>query len=210
VGLILMGWHGQLTTQRVSGSVVKDVVQHAKCDVAVLRDRGAGKRDIRRVLVPIGAGPHCRLALRLAWDITRAEGGTLTALRILPEDGAVNMEMEMDVLCQLVEDVLGEIPQEIVLDLKRGSSITESILAESAQAESDLIVIGASEEWFLKTLLLGSIPDRIANRARTGVGLLAAEDDEEGWISLREAELVAVSQPRIRCSVDEAGLSGGW
>jgi APA family basic amino acid/polyamine antiporter len=165
VGLILLGWHGQLTTQRVSGSVVKDVVQHAKCDVAVLRDRGAGKRDIRRVLVPIGAGPHCRLALRLAWDITRAEGGTLTALRILPEDGAVNMEMEMDVLCQLVEDVLGEIPQEIVLDLKRGSSITESILAESAQAESDLIVIGASEEWFLKTLLLGSIPDRIANRA---------------------------------------------
>ena len=169
VGLILLGWQGQLTTQRVTGSVVKNVVQNARCDVAVLRDRGAGKRHIGRVLVPIGDGPHARLALRLAWDITRAEESRLAALRILPEDGEVNMEMEVDVLRQLVEDVLGEVPQEIVLNLKRGNSIDESILAESAQTESDLIVIGASEEWFLRDLLFGSIPDRIANRAPCSV-----------------------------------------
>jgi amino acid transporter len=56
VGLILMGWRGQLSTQRVAGSVVKDVVYGAQCDVAVLRDRGMG--DIKRVLVPAGGGPH--------------------------------------------------------------------------------------------------------------------------------------------------------
>jgi nucleotide-binding universal stress UspA family protein len=149
----------------VAGSVVKDAVRGAQCDVAVLRDRGV--KDIKRVLVPVGGGPHARLALRLAWDIVRARGGSLTALRILPEAGEVDMEVEMDVLRQLVEDALGGIPKEVTFSLKRNDSVVEGILAESVQiegqAEYDLIAIGASEEWFLRNLLFGSIPDQVAD-----------------------------------------------
>jgi nucleotide-binding universal stress UspA family protein len=171
VGLTLMGWHGQLSTQRVVGSVVKEVVKGATCDVAVLRDRGVG--DIQRVLVPVSGGPHARLALRLAWDIARAEGGTLTALHILPETDEVALEVEMDVLHQLVEDVLGEIPKEVTLRLGCSRSVVEGMLAESSRAAGqegyDLIVIGASEEWFLRNLLFGSIPDRVADGADCSV-----------------------------------------
>jgi APA family basic amino acid/polyamine antiporter len=168
VGLILMGWRGQLSTHRVAGSVVKDVVRGAQCDVAVLRDRGVAERDIKRVLVPVGGGPHARLALRLAWDIARAEEGTLTALRILPEADEIDMEVEMDVLHQLIEDELGEIPEEVTFRLKRSDSVAEGILAEASaqtadQVDYDLIAIGASEEWFLRSLLFGSIPDRVAD-----------------------------------------------
>jgi len=171
VGLILMGWHGQLSTQRVTGSVVKDVVRGAKCDVAVLRYREV--EDIRHVLVPVGGGPHARLALRLGWDIARARRGSLTVLRIFPEEDEVDMAIEMEVLHQLVEDVLGEIPEEVLFRLKRSSSIEEGILAEATQemeeGNYDLIVIGASEEWFLKELLFGSIPDRVADGAPCSV-----------------------------------------
>jgi amino acid transporter len=167
VGLILMGWRGQLSTQRVAGSVVKDVVYGARCDVAVLRDRGVG--TIKRVLVPVGGGPHARLALRLAWDIARVEEGSLTALRLLSEAGGVDMEVEMEVLRQLVEDVLGGIPKEITFSLKHNDSIAEGILAESARVAYDLIAIGASEEWFLRDLLFGSIPDRVADGAPCSV-----------------------------------------
>jgi APA family basic amino acid/polyamine antiporter len=167
VGLILMGWRGQLSTQRVAGSVVKDVVYGAKCDVAVLRDRGMGDTDIKHVLVPVGAGPHARLALQLAWDVARANKGSLRALRILPEAGEVDIELEMDVLRQLVEDVLRDVPEQVTFSLRRNDSIVEGILAESAQREGqagyDLIAIGASEEWFLKNLLFGSIPDQVAD-----------------------------------------------
>jgi APA family basic amino acid/polyamine antiporter len=182
VGLILMGWRGQLTTQWVTGSVVKDVVRGAPCDVVVLRDRGIRERDLKRILVPVGGGPHARLALRLAWDITRAQEGSLTVLHLLPEAEDVDMEVEMDVLRQLVEDELGGIPEEVTFRLKRSDSVVEGILAEasagsaepSAQvagrgADYDLIVIGASEEWFLRNLLFGSIPDRVANRAPCSV-----------------------------------------
>jgi nucleotide-binding universal stress UspA family protein len=172
VGLTLMGWRGQLSTQRVTGSVVKGVVRGAQCDVAVLRNRGVEK--IKRVLVPVGGGPHARLALRLGWDIARAEGGSLTALRILPEAGEVDLEVEMDVLRQLVEDELGEIPQEVAFSLKRYDSVVEGILAEASgqteeQASHDLIAIGASEEWFLRSLLFGSIPDQVTDGVNCSV-----------------------------------------
>jgi amino acid transporter/nucleotide-binding universal stress UspA family protein len=176
IGLILMGWRGQLSTQRVTGSVIKDVVRGARCDVAVLRDRGISDRDIRRILVPIGGGPHACLALRLAWDIATAEDGTVTALRILPGTDDIDMGLEMDVLRQLVEDVLGEIPDRMTFRLKRSDSVVEGILEEAASQEDgagyDLIAIGASEEWFLKNLLFGSIPDRVADDAPCSVLML--------------------------------------
>ena len=170
VGLILMGWRGQLSTRRVSGSVVKDVVHGAPCDVAVLRDRGVTEGDIRDILVPIGGGPHARLALRLAWDVAEAEGGSLILVRIFPEPEDV-CEVEMDVLRQLVEDELGTVPEEITFRLRCRESVAEGILEEASQTDEnyDLIVIGASEEWFLRDLLFGSIPDRVADRVSCSV-----------------------------------------
>ena len=178
VGMILMGWRGQLSTQRVTGSVVKDVVRGAPCDVAVLRDRGVG--EIKRVLVPVASGPHARLALRLAWDVARAEGGSLTALRILPQADEIDIEVEMDVLRQFVEDELGGIPEKVVCRLKRSDSPLEGILEETLnqvepsaqianQEDYDLVVIGASEEWFLRGMLFGSITDRIADSVSCSV-----------------------------------------
>ncbi len=187
VGLILMGWRGQLSAHRVSSSVVNQVVDGAQCNVAVLRDRGIGKRAIRRVLVPLGGGPHSRLSLQLAKNIIEVENGSLTALRILPETGEVDMQVEMDVLRQLVEDALGEIPKEVALSLKRNNSVIDGILAASVQNADqkgyDLISIGASEEWFLKDLLFGSIPDRVANKASCSVLLVRRYEPEPvSWL----------------------------
>lgn len=170
VGMIMMGWRGQLATGRVIGSVVKDVIHGAPCDVAVLRDRGLKDTDIKRVLAPVGGGPHARLALRLAWDIAKAQNGSLTVLRIMPEPEDV-CEIEMDVLSQLVEDELGTVPEDITFRMTCNDSVAAGIMEEVHQAEEDydLITIGASEEWFLHDLLLGSIPDQIADQAPCSV-----------------------------------------
>jgi nucleotide-binding universal stress UspA family protein len=122
------------------------------------------------VLVPTGGGPHARLALRLGWDIVKAEGGSLTALRIYPEPEDV-CQVELDVLQQLVEDELGHIPEEVTFRMTCREAIADGILEEVAEAEEDydLITIGASEEWFLRDLLFGSIPDQVAERAPCSV-----------------------------------------
>ena len=167
VWLILMGWRGQLTTQRVMGSVVKEVVRGATCHVAVLRDRGVD--ELRKIIVLMGTGPHARLALRLAWDIARGVGAQLTALRFFPEREEVNLEVEMDALRQTVEDVLGEIPDAVITRLVRNDSLLSGTLAEVDARGCDLIVIGASQEWFLKHMVFGSIPDLIAEKAPCSV-----------------------------------------
>jgi nucleotide-binding universal stress UspA family protein len=128
------------------------------------------EEELGQVLVPTGGGPHARLALRLAWDIVRASGGTLTLTRIFPEPEDV-CEVELDVLRQLVEDELGEIPEAITFRLKCRESVAEGILEEATEAEEDydLVVIGASEEWFVRDLLFGSIPDRVADSVSCSV-----------------------------------------
>ena len=79
--------------------------------------------------------------------------------------------MELDVLCQMVEDELGHVPEDIVFRLKCKESVSEGILEEATESdeEYDLIVIGASEEWSLQDLLFGSIPDRVANQVSCSV-----------------------------------------
>jgi len=190
VGLILMGWHVQLSTYRITGNVVKDVVSGAPCDVAVLRDRGITEMDTKCVLAPVGGGPHARLALRMAWDVAKANGGCLTVLRILPGTEEVDMAEEMDVLHQLVEDILGQIPDAITFRLKRSNSVADGILEAARAGEQagekrdyDLIVIGASEEWFLKNLLFGSIPDRVAEGAPCSVLMVRKREPKPlSWV----------------------------
>jgi len=61
----------------------------------------------------------------------------------------------------------------VIFGLKRNDAVVEGILAESAQKVDqksyDLIAIGALEEWFVKDLLFGSIPDRVADGAPCSV-----------------------------------------
>ncbi len=197
VRLILMGWRGQLTTQRVAGSVVKDVVRGARCNVAVLRDRGVD--DIRQVLVLMGGGPHARLALRLAWDIARSGGAQLTALRFVPEGGEVDMGVEMDVLRQGVEDVLGEVTDAVTTRLVRSDLLVFDTLAEVKAKGYDLIVVGASEEWFLQHMLFGSIPDQIAEKAPCSVLMVRRyEPSGVSWLRRTFKRLPPSSSPPLR------------
>ncbi len=99
----------------------------------------------------------------------RQEKGSLTALRILPEREEVDMQVEMEVLRQTVEDVLGEETGRVTFRLRRARSVADGILEEAAGEPCDLIAIGASEEWSLKTMLFGSIPDRVAEGAPCSV-----------------------------------------
>jgi amino acid transporter len=203
VGLILMGWRGQLSTQRVTGSVVKDIVHGAKTDVAVLRSRGQKHQPYRRILVPVGGGPHACLALQMAWDITQAEGGRMTAMRVLTNGKESDAEVEMDVLRQVVEDVLGEVPDEVDFSLQPAGSVAEGILAAAREEDYDLVAIGASEEWFLRSLLFGSIPDRVADGADCSVLMVRRHEPAPvSWLRRQLKGQTRKEEAEV-CSIEE-------
>jgi amino acid transporter len=166
-GLVLMSWHGDLAAGRVSGSVAKRVLEGAHCNVAVLRTREM--KQIKRVLVPIGGGPHARLGLHLASQIAQGDEATLAVLRILRPREDLDVETEIRGLRHVIADILEETAPSARACVRIHEDVIEGILQEVQEGEYNLLVIGASEEWTLKNLLVGAVPDTVANRSPCSV-----------------------------------------
>ena len=171
VKLILLGWPGSLSGEALAGNVVKEVLATAPTNVAVLLDRGLA--TLRRILVPVGGGPHSRLAIRLAVELADAGGAQVTVLHTLPESlEAAALEDEMLQLRDVIADELGDVPEGLITRLARAGSVPDGILAEAEHGAYDLLVIGASEEWISRTQLFGAVDDWIADRAPCSVLLV--------------------------------------
>jgi len=165
--LLLLGWHGPLTLGRIRTSIDKVVVRTSPCDVVVLLDRGL--KDARSVLVPAGGGPHARLGLRLAYDLVAGDAaGSVVVLRVLGQATDVDMAAEEAAVQKLIQSELREANGRISARVVRSPSVMEGILGEARQGY-DLIVIGASEEWFLHNWLSGDIPDLVVEHAPCSV-----------------------------------------
>jgi amino acid transporter/nucleotide-binding universal stress UspA family protein len=167
VGLILLSWRGPISAGRIYGSPSKTILQEAPCNVAVLRERHL--TEVHRVLVPAGGGPHARLGLRLAAQIARSDEAELTLLRIVRPSENLDVEAEIRGLNHLAREVLGGIDPRVQTRILVREGVLEGILEEARQGEYDLLVIGASEEWRIKSLLVGALPDTVADRAPCSV-----------------------------------------
>lgn len=172
VGLLLVGWPGPLQPEQIAENPVKQILQTAHTNVAVLLNRGLLLQPLRRILVPVGGGPHSRLALRLAHELADAEGAQVTALRVLKGESFDNTEELEDQtmwLAEIIEDVLGDVPANFILQARCAESIQVGVLREVELQPYNLIVMGASEEWISRTRLFGSVDDWVADHSPCSV-----------------------------------------
>lgn len=167
LGLVLLGWQSWAGAQRMRRSVPRGIVSRARLNLGVLKDRGL--EDIRRILVPIGWGPHARLGLRLAERLARNTDAAVTAFRVLPATGEVDWEGERAAFVELVNGEAPSLRYDTELRLVRDASAERAILAEARRLPYDLLVIGASDEWWLRNWLFGALPDRVAALAPCSV-----------------------------------------
>lgn len=170
VALLLTSWKGSLSSSRIYGSSTKNIAERAPCDVAILLARGFSR--IERILIPVGGGPHARLGLRLAAQFAQGEAAELTALRVLRPDPDLDLEVEMEGLNRVVVDVLRENASRVSPRIIVSDNVIEAILDTAREGEYDLLVIGASEEWQIKSLLGGSLPDAVADQSPCSVLLV--------------------------------------
>lgn len=179
--LILLGWRGPLTLGRIRTSIDKEVVRTAPCDVAVFLDRHL--KDVRRVLVPAGGGPHARLGLRLAYDLAVGEAAkSVVVLRVVRPTKDVDMAAEEATVQRLIRHELGEADGRVSARVVQSPSVVSGILSEAGQGY-DLVVIGASEEWFLRNWLFGAIPDVVTERVPCSVLLVKKhEPSPVSWL----------------------------
>jgi len=195
VGLLLVGWPGPLKPEHLAENPVKQILQKANTNVAVLLNRGLLLQPLRRILVPVGGGPHSRLALRLAHELADAEGAQVTALRVLsaratPQetgeipDESEELEDQTNWLAEIIGEVLGGVPANFTLLARCAGSIQEGVLREAERQPYNLIVMGASEEWASATRLFGAVDDWVADQSPCSV-LLCRQHEPAGISWLR-------------------------
>jgi amino acid transporter len=172
VNLLLVGWPSSLNSARPAANPIHPLLQRAHTHVAVLLNRGLLQQPLRRILVPVGGGPHSRLALRLAYEMALAEGAEVVALRVLANalaDEPEEIEDQTLWLAEVISEVLGDQPARLVLQAHGARSIQEGVLRELERQPYNLIVMGASEEWGSATSLFGSVDDWVASQASCSV-----------------------------------------
>ena len=181
--LVLMSWNRPTSAANIYGSPEKTLLQAAKSNVAVLRSRNFPEK-IQRILIPAGGGPHARLGLRLAAEIARSDEAELTLLRICKPTPDIEVEAESRALDHLAEEVLEKIDPRIRTKVVVDDGVVDAIIREAKADSYDLLVIGASDEWAVKSLLVGSIPDAIADQAPCSV-LLVRRHEISGLNAVR-------------------------
>ncbi len=178
VRLLLIGWPGNLDAKALAQNPVKVALKKAHTNVAVLLDRGL--RTVKHILVPVGGGPHSRMALRLANEIAMTDNARVTALHLnLPSqkngadeaEEAEELEDRVAMLHEIVEDALEEVPETLELKVVEALSVRQGIVDEAQNQSYDLIVMGASEEWSADHRLMGTIDDWVAENAPCSVVL---------------------------------------
>ncbi|MDZ7683575.1 MAG: hypothetical protein U5J63_18150 [Fodinibius sp.] len=66
------------------------------------------------------------------------------------------------------------------IEIRLADNVTTGIMADFEDDEHDLVIIGASREWGIRNVLIGTIPDIIADRAPCSV-LMVRRYVSEHW-----------------------------
>ncbi len=167
--LMIFGWGGKSGPGRgVRGPVISptidEVVRESPCDIAVVKQRGAG--DIRRILVPVRGGPHAELALRFADALAHRHGATVAVMHLVPSGvtEAVRAQAE-HALTSFTRQYVTASSEHV---LREAANVRTAILREAERA--DLVVMGASAPpGDADSSLFGALPEAIAQRARPTV-----------------------------------------
>ena len=162
--LLMLCWKGHGRSRgTLMGRVLDRVIEHAPCDLAVVRDRGLKK--IRRILVPTAGGPHAPLAARIALAISKAHAATVSLLYVC-RPGAAEEERRRG--RRMMEHTLAGLETERPVERKTVTGQVIQAVTKEAQGY-DLTLVGATEERLFQRLLFGNIPRGIAEGCPTTV-----------------------------------------
>ncbi len=168
IDLMVLGWHGGFSLGRIADSPVRRVVADLPADFAVLRERNLG--ELRRILVPWGGGRHARLGLEVALRLAGPSGAGIDLLRAVRDD--VDASDEEQEVHDEIDALVAGTGVDVRVLVERSDDVVRTITDVAEAGDYDLLVIGASGESGLRTVLFGTIPDIVADRASCSVLLV--------------------------------------
>lgn len=165
---VLMGWRGRPhhRSDVVLGTTVDRVLQEAECDVMVETFTDEGRpRDAESILIPTAAGPHTEMAVEVAGALARRSGASVRLVNVVDPDAPLAERQRIEADLEGMAGALGGVEVEVAL--LDGADVVGSIVEETGR--HDLTVMGATREGLLQQLILGAVPESVAERAQSPV-----------------------------------------
>ena len=161
--LVLFGWPGFTGSgERRFGSVMDRMVSNPPADIAIVRHRPY--RQLRSILVPVAGGRNSRLAVSVAIALARNTPErtrvVLTHVSILGIDSTEAEARAQNAFRRSVEGLRYE---DIEHRVVRSTSPIEGIM--EAAMDCDMVVIGATKERLFRNIMVGNVPEQVAERA---------------------------------------------
>ncbi|NGP75220.1 amino acid permease [Balneolaceae bacterium YR4-1] len=173
--MLLMGWQGGFSVGRIYNSPIQRVIKNLKADIGILKDRGLD--NVKSILIPWGGGLHAWLGLELAVRIARVHNAELKILRLVKE--GTDMDAERESLLETIDPLVADFDR-LRLEIRQADDVTSGIMSDFENESHDLVIIGASREFGIRNVLIGTIPDIIADRAPCSV-LMVRRFVSEHW-----------------------------
>jgi len=160
---IVMGRVSRRTLgDRLLATVIDAVLEHAPCDVAVVRPGADDLTDVGRILVAVSGSSNSRLAAELAPAFADRFDAKL---RVVTVSGATD---EFGTPRYSARNLLDEVVCEVECrrgferGVLHGEEVTEALMAEIRP--KDLVVLGARKGGAWEQLLFKSVPEEISER----------------------------------------------
>jgi len=182
VQVLVLGWKGfSVTGETVFSSVVDDVITYAPCDLFLVKCSPAFRPPFKQILLPTAGGPSARYAATLVHSLLAPEGRVVLAG--VAREGAGKEQLAR--VREGIGDTIAEMEFEVPADRKllKGDSVPQAVSDEARTGEYDLVIVGATNEPWLKRAMFGEIPEKIARQCYQPLMLVKHHLGAKTWIN---------------------------
>ncbi|WP_135827231.1 amino acid permease [Halorussus ruber] len=171
---VLMGWKGSRSTrEHILGSNIDQVVQHAPCEVTLVKLATTKRVDtVENIVALAGEGPHAPVAARRGAELvnTTQGEGLLTLLNAQQPDEDDDPQQQGEVVIADVAERAGIEYMDYHREVVVGEDIENALL--DAVAKYDTVCVGATRSRSVSQALFGSIPETIGEEVDATVAMV--------------------------------------
>lgn len=165
--LIILGWFGQVTPLAVrKSSVVRQVLDRARCDTVVLKSRN-DLDAVERLVVPVHKN-YSKKRMALVQKLIQ-HTSQVVLVHVLASSSEMQEQEAQDLLDELAKQFGPDAQTRVV----HANEVVNGIV--SVTEPQDLIVVGPGREWVFNRFLFGHNADQLANRASCSVLMYKAK-----------------------------------
>ncbi len=139
------------------------LLEHVPCEIVVLTPGSENQGRCRRIVTPVGEGPHSASCLQMANDIVHVEDDArVVALHVEPAVDDVAEQAAESILARTVDRALGLSQSRIDKRVVLSDNVIDGI-RQTVDESTDLIILGMKRVGVVRRFSSQGIADRLVN-----------------------------------------------